>query len=152
VLYPKLPGRRWLHKHRRPLQQLHFLFSEDTSKSPPPIKTARPAVSPCSRDISPTMSYYQGRYDDRSPNSGPYQGRPGQYSQQPAHQGPPQIICEYRVNPSSKYRPNPSETNFIKEPLVPEPLSNTSAQHKPFQPLFVAFSRFMQRRLSFYRH
>jgi hypothetical protein len=52
------------------------------------------------------------------------------------------------VNLSSKFRPNPSETTFIKESLVPEPLSNTSAQHQLFQPLFVAFSRFMHRRLS----
>jgi hypothetical protein len=52
------------------------------------------------------------------------------------------------MNPSSKFRPNPSETTFIKESLVPEPLSNTSAQHALVHPLPVAFSRFMPRRLS----
>ncbi len=56
------------------------------------------------------------------------------------------------VNLCSKFSPNPSETSFIKELLAPESVSNTSAQHQLFQPLFVAFFRFMQRRLSFYRH
>jgi hypothetical protein len=56
------------------------------------------------------------------------------------------------VDLCSEFSPNPSETNFIKESLILEPLSNTSAQHQLFQPLFVAFFRFMQRRLFFYRH
>ncbi len=89
VPHLKLPGRRWLHKTPRSSPAIGFSSFPGYS-----YLTITPAVSPCSRDISPTMSYYQGRYDDRSPHSGPYQGRQGQYSQQPAHQGPPQIICE----------------------------------------------------------
>ena len=89
-----LCGPWWLHKHRDPLQVLNIFLRtipQNHSLSP---SVPSSVVSPCSRGISPTMSYYQGQYDGRSSHSEAYQGRQGQHSQQPAGQRPPQINCE----------------------------------------------------------